>query len=174
MYEKRIEKKRIYSGRILNLSADRVILENGKKSYRECVSHIGASAALPVLNETEIILVRQYRYCVQRELLEIPAGLIEPNETPDQTIKRELEEEIGYTPHSLEHILTYYSTPGFSDEKLHLFIAKDLKEKSGKLDDDEIVKPEVVKIDDAVNKIKKGEIIDGKTIIAILYYISKP
>jgi len=173
MFEKKIGEKKIYSGRILNLSVDRVVLENRKETFRECVSHIGASAALPILNENEFVLVKQYRYCVQKELLEIPAGLIEPNENPADTIKRELEEEIGYTPLSLEHILTYYSTPGFSDEKLYLFIAKDLKAKREKQDDDEIVKPVVVSIDDAVNMIKRGKIIDGKTIIAILHYISR-
>jgi len=171
MEEKRLEEKRIYTGKILDLYADRIILPNGKKSFRECINHIGASAALPILNQEEVILVKQYRYCVKESLFEIPAGIIEPNEAPEQTIKRELEEEIGYTSDSFESILTYYSSPGFTNEKLYLFTAKRLRKKFGKQDEDEFTEPVVVKIQDAIKMIKRGEIKDGKTIIAILYYL---
>jgi ADP-ribose pyrophosphatase len=174
MEEKTIEKKRIFTGNILNLDADRVILANGTKTFREYVIHPGAVAALPFLSATEILLVKQYRYATGKHLLEIPAGTIEKNETPEETIVRELQEEIHYKPGSLEKLRSVYLTPGYSNEEIHIFIATELKACSLKAESDEKIEIVKIKIEDAISKINSGEIKDGKTIISILSYINRP
>jgi len=174
MEEKTIEVKRIFTGNILNLNADRVALTNGIKTFREYVSHPGAVAALPFLTATEILLVKQYRYATGKHLLEIPAGTIEENETPEETITRELQEEINYKPGNLEKLGSIYLTPGYSNEKIHLFVATELKVCSLKAEEDEKIEIVKVKIEEAISKINSGEINDGKTIIAILSYINRP
>ncbi len=173
MKERTFEEKRIFSGNLLKLNADRVILTNGIKTYREYVSHPGAVAALPILNSTEIILVKQYRYSVADFLLEIPAGTIEKGETPEQSITRELQEEINYKPGKLENLGWVYLTPGYSNEKIHLFKATDLKIRSKKAEEDENIEVVKIKIDEALSKIHSGEIKDGKTVIAILSHINR-
>ncbi|MEO0293660.1 MAG: NUDIX hydrolase [candidate division WOR-3 bacterium] len=173
MKEKIIEEKRIFTGRLLKLNADRVSLKDGTKTFREYVSHPGAVAALPFINESEIILVRQYRYPVNEVLLEIPAGTIEEGESPIQTIQRELQEEINYKPGKLEKIGDIYLTPGYSNEIIHLFKASDLIPCSLKRPSEEKIEIVKIKIEDVVKKINKGEIKDGKTIIAILAFISR-
>ena len=174
MKEKPIEEKRIFTGNILNFNADRVVLTNGIKTFREYVAHPGAVAALPFLTSTEILLVRQYRYATGKHLLEIPAGTIEKNETPEETIVRELQEEINYKPGSLEKLKSVYLTPGYSNEEIHLFLAKELKACALKSEEDEKIEIVKIKIKEALKKINSGEIKDGKTIIAILSYINRP
>ena len=173
MKEKTIEGKRIFTGNILNLNADRVILKNGIKTFREYVTHPGAVAALPFLTPTEILLVKQYRYATGKHLLEIPAGTIEENETPEKTIIRELQEEINYKPDFLEKLGSIYLTPGYSNEEIHLFIAKELKKCALKAEEDEKIEIVKIKIQEALERIHSGEIRDGKTIIAILSYINR-
>ena len=174
MEEKTIEEKRIFTGNIINFNADRVVLENSIKTFREFVTHPGAVAALPFLTATEILLVKQYRYATGKHLLEIPAGTIEKNETPEDTLIRELQEEIHYKPKNIRKIGSIYLTPGYSSEKIHLFVATELESYSLEAEEDE--KIEIVKIDieEAISKINSGEIKDGKTIIAILSYINRP
>jgi ADP-ribose pyrophosphatase len=152
---------------------DRVILINGIKTFREYVKHPGAVAALPFLTATEILLVKQYRYATGKHLLEIPAGTIEQNETPEETIVRELQEEIHYKPGSLEKLRSVYLTPGYSNEEIHIFLATELKTCSLKAESDEKIEIVKMNIDDAISKINSGEIKDGKTIISILSYINR-
>ena len=173
MKEKTFEEKRIFSGNLLKLNADRVILTNGIKTFREYVSHPGAVAALPLLNSSEIILVKQYRYSVGDFLLEIPAGTIEKDETPEDCITRELQEEIGYKPRNLENLSWFYLTPGYSNEKIHLFEATDLEKAEKKSEEDENIEVVIMKIEEALSKIHSGEIKDGKTVIAILSHINR-
>lgn len=173
MKEITFEEKRIFSGNLLNLNADRVILTNGIKTYREYVSHPGAVAALPFLNSSEIILVKQYRYSVGEFLLEIPAGTMEKGETPEDCITRELQEEISYIPGKLENLGWIYLTPGYSNEKIHLFKATDLKVGGEKAEEDENIEVVKIKLEEALSKIDSGEIKDGKTIIAILSHINR-
>jgi ADP-ribose pyrophosphatase len=173
MKENTFEEKRIFSGNLLNLNADRVILTNGIKTFREYVSHPGAVAALPFLNSSEIILVKQYRYSVGEFLLEIPAGTIEKGETPEDCITRELQEEINYKPGKLEKLGWVYLSPGYSNEKIHLFKAKDLEACSKKAEEDENIEIVKIKLKDAIFKIHSGEIKDGKTVIAILSHIDR-
>jgi ADP-ribose pyrophosphatase len=173
MKEITFEEKKIYSGNLLKLNADRVILTNGIKTYREYVSHPGAVAALPLLNPSEIILVKQYRYSVGEYLLEIPAGTIEEGETPEDCVKRELQEEINYKPGKLENMGWVYLTPGYSNEKIHLFKALALEESGKKAEEDENIEIVKIKLEEALSKIHSGEIKDGKTIIAILSHINR-
>ena len=173
MKEITFEEKRIFTGNLLNLNADKVVLANGIKTFREYVSHPGAVAALPILNSSEIILVKQYRYAVGDFLLEIPAGTVEKGETPEQSITRELQEEINYKPGKLENLGWVYLTPGYSNEKIHLFKATDLKIRSKKAEEDENIEVVKIKIDEALSKIHSGEIKDGKTVIAILSHINR-
>ncbi len=173
MKEKAVEKKRIFTGNLLNFNADRVILTNGIKTFREYVSHPGAVAALPFLNSSEIVLVKQYRYAAGDFLLEIPAGTIEKGETPEESIKRELQEEINYKPGKLENLGWVYLTPGYSNEKIHLFKATDLEACSKKAEEDENIEVVKIKIEEALLKIHSGEIKDGKTVIAILSHINR-
>ncbi len=173
MKEITLEEKRIFSGNLLKFNADRVVLPNGVKTFREYVSHPGAVAALPILNFSEIILVKQYRYSVKDFVLEIPAGTIEKGETPEESIKRELQEEINYKPGKLEKLGWVYLTPGYSNEKIHLFKATELEKAGKKSEEDENIEVVKMKIEEALSKIRSGEIKDGKTVIAILSHIDR-
>lgn len=164
--EKCIEKKRIYTGKILSLNVDRIELSNGEKSFREYVIHRGAVAAIPIYND-KIIFVKQFRYAVNEYLLEIPAGTIEVGEMPEETLKRELVEEIGFRTDKLTHLFTYYSTPGFTNEILHLYIAEELKEEKGGKDPDEEIEVVYYNFEETLNILKEGKIKDGKTIIGL-------
>ncbi len=164
--EKTAEEKRIYTGNLLKLNADRVILTSGRKSLREFVSHPGAAAALPFISEETIILVRQFRYPISIDLLEIPAGVIERGESPQETITRELKEEIGYEANLIEPIGWFYPSPGYTNEKIHLFKASDLK--LVREDKEEGIETLEVSFKEALSMIEGRKIIDGKTIIALL------
>lgn len=173
MKEKTFEEKRIFSGNLLKLNADRVVLTNGIKTFREYVSHPGAVAAVPFLSASEIILIKQYRYATGETLLEIPAGTIEKNESPEETIMRELQEEIKYKPGKIEKLISVYLSPGYSSEKIHIFKATDLKECALEAEEDEKIEIVKIKIDEVISKIDSGEIKDGKTVIAILSHINR-
>ncbi len=173
MKEKTLEEKRIFTGNLLKFNADRVILENGIKTFREYVAHPGAVAALPFLNSSEILLVKQYRYPVGNYTLEIPAGTIEEGETPENCIKRELQEEINYKPGKLKSLGWVYLTPGYSNEKIHLFEATELKSAEKKAEEDENIEVVRMKIEEALSGINSGEIKDGKTVIAILSHFNR-
>lgn len=173
MKEKTFEEKRIFSGNLLKLNADRVVLSNGIKTFREYVSHPGAVAAIPFLSASEIILIKQYRYAAGETLLEIPAGTIEKNESPEETVMRELQEEIKYKPGKIEKLTSVYLSPGYSSEKIHIFKATDLKECGLEAEEDEKIEIVKIKIDEVISKIDSGEIKDGKTVIAILSHINR-
>ncbi len=164
--EKTVEEKRVYTGNLISVNADRVSLPTGKKTFREYVSHPGAVAAIPFLTQERIILVRQYRYAVKKDLLEIPAGKIEEGESPEETITRELQEEIHYIPEKLEKIGWFYPSPGYTNEKICLFKAFNLKPKS--LQTEEKIEVVQMEFKEVLNSIRRGEIRDGKTIIALL------
>lgn len=164
--EKTIEEKRIYTGKLLKLNANKVRLPSGRTSFREYVAHPGAAAAVPFISEDKIILIRQYRYAISCDLLEIPAGVTELGESPEDTITRELIEETGYKANKIESLGWFYPSPGYTDEKIHLFKASELQ-LIQKEPQEEIELVEVL-FKEALLLIEKGEIIDGKTIIALL------
>jgi ADP-ribose pyrophosphatase len=171
LMEQEISKELIFKGKILNLEKYNVKLPNGNISTREVVDHPGAVAVLPIDEEGYIYFVKQYRFPIREVLIEIPAGKFDsPNEDPLECGKRELEEETGLMAKEWIYLGYIYTTPGFSNEKIHLYAAKELHNVGSKPDDDEFV--EVVKIysDNVEQMIKTGEIIDSKSICAFYRY----
>lgn len=168
--EKTISSTPIFEGRILKLKVDEVILPDGSKSKREIVEHRGAVAILAVDEQNNIWMVRQYRKPVEQVLLEIPAGTLEENEEPLECAKRELLEETGLAAGQWDYFISYFSAPGFCNEKLHLYIARDLKvQQELKADTDEFIEITRIPLPQAYQKVMAGEIMDGKSIIAIQY-----
>lgn len=148
-----------------------VELPNGKTSKREIVKHPGAVAVLAVTDSNKIILVNQYRKPLERTIVEIPAGKLEKGEEPEYTALRELEEETGYTAKKLTKITAFYTSPGFADEIVHLFLAEDLSvlEEKRELDEDEFVEVMEVTLEDALKLVETREVYDAKTAYAIQY-----
>lgn len=170
MFEKTVNSKRIYEGKVIKVRVDTVELPDKKYSKREIVEHPGAVAILPITNDGHVILVKQFRKPVESFLLEIPAGKIDSNESPEQCAIRELKEETGIIANKIEHLTEFYTSAGFSNEKMHLFIAKDLIFDKASPDVDEFL--EIIKVDYNIllEMIRNGEINDCKTIIAVLTY----
>ncbi|MCB8816477.1 NUDIX domain-containing protein [Desulfosporosinus shakirovi] len=164
--EERLDGEVLFEGRMLRLDRDRVRLPNGHESTREVVRHPGAVGIIAILDQ-QVLLVRQYRYAIAQETLEIPAGKLDPQEPPLDCAVRELREETGYRG-SMEHIGTFYTTPGFTDEVMHLFLARDLVWDPLTPDDDEFIEVEKIAWDEAVQRAKQNEFIDAKTILGIL------
>ena len=170
-----VERRPIHKGRIVDLSIDTVRFPNGKVGELEMIRHSGASAVLPVLSDVEgedpqILLVRQYRYASGGYLLEVPAGRPDqPGEDWEVCARRELEEETGMVAGKMIKLTEIFTTPGFTDEKIHLFMAIDLTAGTTKLDEDEFLNTEVMQLTAALELIRDGEIQDGKTICTILY-----
>jgi ADP-ribose pyrophosphatase len=166
--EKTLTVERKYTGTIINVDLLTVELPNGQIATRDIVRHKGASAVIPVTADNEIILVRQYRKPNEMVSIEIPAGKLDDGEDPCDCAVRELEEETGYKANHIEKLFSMHSTPGFSDEILHIYIARDLIPGDANPDEDEFISSFSVSMDEAVAMIKRGQITDGKTISAIL------
>lgn len=164
--EERIEGEVIFEGRMLQVVRDTVRLPNGLLTSREVVRHPGAVAII-ALQDQHVLLVRQYRYAIAQETLEIPAGKIDPQEPPLDCAVRELREETGYRG-TMQHISTFYTTPGFSDEVMHLFLARDLVWDPLTPDEDEFIGVERIPWDEAVQMAQENEFNDAKTILGIL------
>jgi ADP-ribose pyrophosphatase len=169
--EKTISTQPIFTGKIVKLRVDTVALPDGRESTREIVEHRGAVAIVAINQNNEIFMVRQYRKPVEKTLLEIPAGTMEDNEDPLDCARRELSEETGLTAAHWEHILSYYSAPGFSDELLHLYLATDLQPGDTHPDQDEFLELVKMPLKEACTLIYNGTIVDGKSIIGIQYAI---
>jgi len=168
LIEKRIESQIVFSGKILHVRLDRVLLPNGQESTREVVDHPGAVALVPVTDDGRVILVRQYRYPVEEILLEIPAGKLDSGETPEECAVRELEEETGFRAGKLEKLTSFYSAPGFTNEILHIYLARELKEVEQKLDGDEFLTVEFYTAEDIKELRASNKIKDGKTMLGLL------
>lgn len=159
----------IYSGKKINLRTDDLILDDGRKVMREVVEHPGSAAIIPFISKDEIILIQQYRHAVKETLYEIPAGTLDQGETFSICAGRELEEETGYRAGSLEPLVILYPSPGILSEMMHLFKATNLVKTQTSYQMDESIKGTVqVKLRDALEMIKKGEIKDAKTVCSIL------
>ncbi len=163
------KRKEIYKGRIVNLIVDEITTTNGIETIREVFHHPGGAAVVPVLPNGKILLVKQFRYPMQEILLELPAGKIDPGEAPETTALRELEEEVGYTAGSLKKIAEFYSTPGFCDEKIHLYLGEDLRKCRAGGDHDEELEVLSFTLPELLELIRSGEISDAKTIIGIQF-----
>ena len=170
--ETTIKTDRVYSGKIINLRVDTVELPHQKYSKREIVEHPGGVAIIAVDSDGKIPIVKQFRKAAEDYLLEIPAGKLEHGEQPIDTAKRELLEETGYTADNLEKLTSFYSSPGFTNEIIHIFVAQNLTSGEAKPDEDEYIEVEKYSIEELKQMIEDKEIKDSKSIIAILMYDS--
>jgi len=160
-------KKSIFKGRIIDLWVETVTLPNGATAELEIITHPGAAAVVPMKDETTVVMIRQYRHAVGGFIYEIPAGKLHPGEDPRECAVREVEEEIGYKVGNLEPLLSFFTTPGFTNEVIHIFLGKDLQPGTQDLGADEVLEVLEVPIDKAIALIKEGTIRDGKTIIGL-------
>ena len=174
--EKKADSKMIFRGKILNLRLDEVILPDGGRAAREVIEHPGAVVVIPVLNNGNILFVKQYRYPVSDFLLELPAGKLDrDDENITDCARRELLEETHYSCGRIEKLIEFYTSPGFCDEKLHLFVATELKHDqlaNISCDEDEFISIAEFSPNGAVKMISENKISDAKTILGILYYNS--
>ena len=161
--------QRIYDGRVLNLRVDTVVMPDGGTSRREIVEHRGATAMVPLLDSETVILVRQFRSPAGAELLEIPAGTLDPHETVETCAHRELREEIFYRAGRMVPLFKMYVAPGYSTEVIHMFLATDLSPEQGERDEDEFLDIVKIPLAEALAKITTGEIIDAKSISGLQY-----
>ena len=171
-----IGSERLYSGRIINLDRDDVRFPDGSTGALEMIRHPGASAVVPFLDDAEagdprIVLIRQFRHAANGYVWEVPAGRLEPGEAPERCATRELEEETGLSAGRLEPLLTIYTTPGFTDEQIHLFAAHDLTEGAHHREADEFVEVHRLRRSEIAGMIRRGDIIDGKTLVALMYVL---
>jgi ADP-ribose pyrophosphatase len=163
-----LQHRRLYEGRVLSLDVDEVSEPGGVTGTREVVRQTGSVAALPVLDDGRIVLVRQYRYAVSDFVWELPAGRRDPSESPEAGARRELEEEVGLRAASLEPLSTFWTTPGFCDEVMHLFRATGLESIPPRPEADERIEPGTFTLDEAMAMVARGEIREGKTLVALL------
>jgi ADP-ribose pyrophosphatase len=164
---------RVYHGRIISVDLDEVRFPDGSTGTLEMIRHPGASAVVPVLgdpgDDPEVLLIRQYRYAADQFLYEIPAGRLDPGESPADCARRELQEETGYSAERVEHVFTMYTTPGFTDEKIHLFVATGLVAGQAHREADEFMELVPTRLSRALSMVEQGEIQDAKTALALLY-----
>ncbi|HEV2851516.1 MAG TPA: NUDIX hydrolase [Thermoanaerobaculia bacterium] len=164
----RLGTREIYRGRTINVDVDHVRLPNGREMDLELVHHRGAAAVVPLLEDGTVLLVRQYRYATGGWLLEIPAGKLDGGESPETCAAREAEEEVGYRPGKLEPLGWIWTTPGFADEKIWLYLATGLQPAQQGLEADEVLSIERMPLAEAVEKAFQGEIHDAKSAIALM------
>ena len=171
MSEEVLSSRSVFKGRILNLRVDTVETIDGRESTREVVEHAPCIAVIAVDPDNNVLLVRQYRQALAKELLEIPAGGIDEGEDPESAVIREMQEETGYRPQKVERLNGFYSTPGFSDEYLYLFLATDLV--PGRLIAEDTAGIEVVRlpVSEIPDLVTSGKIEDAKTVAGLLYYL---
>ncbi|MCH2504539.1 MAG: NUDIX hydrolase [Dehalococcoidia bacterium] len=163
-----IESKDIYQGRIIKLRVDTVQLPSGRTTTREIVEHEDAVCVVPIDENNNVLMVRQYRKAAQLNLLEVPAGGVEAGETPDETVLRELQEEVSVTSGSLRRLSGFWVSPGWATEFMHAYLAMDLTPASLPADDDEYISVERVPLDSIPGLIESGEIQDSKSIASLL------
>jgi ADP-ribose pyrophosphatase len=165
--------QRVYEGKVLDLDVDEVVEPAGIHGRREVVRQRGSVAALPVHEDGRVTLVRQYRYAVDALVWELPAGRRDPGETPDEGARRELEEEVGLRPRVLEPLLTFWTTPGFCDEVMHLFRASGLETVPARPEADEHIEAATFTLDEVRSMIADGQIREGKTLVALLLELQR-
>ena len=154
----------LHQGRVFRLVNETYTLANGVTSNMDFIQHPGAAAMVPMLNQSEVVLIKQYRHAIRKFIWEIPAGTIDPEESAIHCAKRELIEEIGYSANVWHQLGTITPLPGCSDERIHIFLASELQPANQDLDDDELLNVHSMELSKAMEMIFSGEIQDGKTI----------
>lgn len=166
-----ITKKEIHKGKIFSLWGGQVSLDNGDTAVREYVRHSGGVAIVPVI-DNNVILIRQFRIAIGRELMELPAGRLEPDEDPATCARRELEEEIGYRAEELIPLASYFSSVGFTDERMHIFLALEPEKATLKLEADERIREVMMPVEMIQEKLAAQEFEDAKTIIGLREFLA--
>ncbi|SDO08255.1 ADP-ribose pyrophosphatase [Paenibacillus sp. yr247] len=161
-----IKTEPIFKGKIISLQVDHVLLPNGETATREIVKHPGAVAVIPLLGD-KMIVVEQYRKPLEKSQVEIPAGKLDAGELPLKAAIRELEEETGYRTENIKLVNSFYTSPGFADEIIHLYIAEDLVKGDANPDEDEFLECEAITLEQAQHYMREGRISDAKTIMAV-------
>jgi ADP-ribose pyrophosphatase len=169
----RINTRRVYTGRVINLDVDRVRFPDGSEGELEIIRHPGASAVVPFLGDAkaakpQVMLIRQYRYAASRYLYEIPAGRLDAGERPEECARRELLEETGCTASTITFLTSTYTTPGFTDERIHLFVAEGLVRGATRREADEFMEVEILPLSQALEMLRRGKIEDSKTALGLL------
>ena len=170
----KVSSRRVYTGRVINLDVDQVRFPDGSIGELEMIRHPGASAVVPFLSDPagddpQVVLIRQYRYAANGYMYEIPAGRLDDGEEPATCARRELKEETGCTAERVEHLYTLYTTPGFTDERIHLFMAVGLTRGETGHEADEFMEIETIPLSKALAMIAAGEIQDAKTALGLLF-----
>ena len=171
----KVSSTRIHTGRVLDLDIDTVRFPDGSEGPLEMIRHPGAAAVLPLLAPWEsrdpfVLLIRQYRYAADGWLWEVPAGRLEPGEAPESCARRELSEETGAKADRLEQLTTIFTTPGFTDERIHLFVAWVKETGEHARERDEFIEVKAWPLSRVLEMIREGEITDSKSIVLVLYY----
>ena len=166
--EKTISSDRIYTGKVISLKVDTVEIENKGYQKREIVEHQGAVAIVALTDDDKVVLIKQFRKPIEQVIWEIPAGKLEIGETPKECAIRELKEETGYSAKNIKLIHKFFTSSGFSNQKIYIFLATGLTKGEHKFDEDEIIEKYEIDINEARNMIIKNEIEDAKTAIGIL------
>ncbi len=175
----RIDGARVWRHRFLDAHVDRVRFPDGSEGEQVVIHHPGAAAVVPVLSDSrgddpQLLMIRQYRYAIGGTMWEIPAGRLEPNEAPIDCARRELAEETGCRCERLVPLTTLWTTPGFTDEKIHLFVATGLTQGETARESDEFLEVVPLPISRVLEMIRDGEITDAKTMVAVLYIAGYP
>ena len=169
-----VSSKRLYSGRIVNLDLDTVRYPDDSIGQLEMLRHPGAAAVVPFLDlpggaDPRAVLIRQFRHAADGFIWEVPAGRLDGGESPESCAERELEEETGMRARRLERLTTIYTTPGFTDERIHLFLADGLEPGAEHREADEFMELHTLRWSQVLEMIDRGEIVDGKTLVSLLF-----
>ncbi len=163
-----ISSKTIYQGKVFDVVRSN-IREDDSEYVREIITHNGSGVVVPVIDEKFVILAKQYRHAAETYLLELPAGSVEGDETPEECAFREIEEEIGMKAGKLEKLTEFYVSPGFLTEKMHIYLATDLTKSKQNLDEDENISIVKLTFEQAFEKIRNNEIVDAKTMLGLIF-----
>jgi ADP-ribose pyrophosphatase len=169
-----VSTQRLHSGRVVNLDLDTVRFPDDSVGQLEMLRHSGASAVVPFLDppraaDPRVVLIRQFRHAADGFIWEVPAGRLDPGESPERCAERELEEEAGMRAARLERLTTIYTTPGFTDERIHLFLAEGLEPGAEHREADEFMELHTLRWSQVMGMVERGEVMDGKTLISLLF-----
>lgn len=169
-----LEGEQVFSGRLLKVRRDRVRLPDGKETVREYIRHPGAAVILALLDDDRVVMVRQFRYPLGREFIELPAGKLDPGESHEATAKRELLEETGYVATEWRRLGIIHNAIGYSDEGIEIWLARRLQQRAPQLADGEFLEAFTLPLADALEMVRDGRITDAKTVAGLLWLKSFP